>query len=199
VKPYRSQAVTRPRARIQNRRARRRILGVHNATGSAGFAQQSQRQLPTDHDMRFRPANISLINRRHLLPRLWLTLSLSKKRPAQLDRSLHISGTAVGGGERIRDGQKRVRPGPLRSAALARLVPAHHLVDGGIGRADRTTRNIFSRALTGEDGINSSPNSSTTEDNTSRASPLSLDRQNPPNTRAALDAWGCKPCRRSKT
>jgi hypothetical protein len=29
--------------------------------------------------MRFRPANISLINRRHYLPRLLLTLSLIKK------------------------------------------------------------------------------------------------------------------------
>ena len=36
----------------------------------------SQRQLPTDHD---RPANISLINRRHYLPRLLLTLSLKDK------------------------------------------------------------------------------------------------------------------------
>jgi len=42
--------------------------------------------------MRFRPANISLINRRHYLPRLLLTLSsFEKKRPAHLDRSLHIT------------------------------------------------------------------------------------------------------------
>jgi len=117
-------------------------------------------------------------------------------------------GTAVGGGERIPDGQKRVRPGPLRSAALAGLVPAHHLVDGGTGRADRTARageknlpparflsacrksgicslssgagagtarNIYSRGLTGEDGINSSPSSSTTEDRTLCSSLLSYD------------------------
>jgi hypothetical protein len=42
--------------------------------------------------MRFRPANISLINRRLYLPRLLLTLSsFEKKRPAHLDRSLHIN------------------------------------------------------------------------------------------------------------
>jgi hypothetical protein len=42
--------------------------------------------------MRFRPANISLINRRHYLPRLLLTLfSFEKKRPAHLDGSLHIT------------------------------------------------------------------------------------------------------------
>src|SRR6478672_2716280 len=40
--------------------------------------------------MRFRPANISLINRRHYLPRLWLTLSQFEKRSAPLDPLLHI-------------------------------------------------------------------------------------------------------------
>ena len=48
--------------------------------------------------MRFRPANISLINRRHYLPRLLLTLSSKyndKKQPPQrfadIDRSHHIN------------------------------------------------------------------------------------------------------------
>jgi hypothetical protein len=46
--------------------------------------------------MRFRPANISLINRRHYLPRLLLTLSSKyndKNKPqrfADIDRSHHI-------------------------------------------------------------------------------------------------------------
>jgi hypothetical protein len=48
--------------------------------------------------MRFRPANISLINRRHYLPRLLLILSSKKddkKQPqrfADIDRSYHING-----------------------------------------------------------------------------------------------------------
>jgi hypothetical protein len=45
------------------------------ATGSAGLAlvvRGSSRRIMI---MRFRPANISLINRRHYLPRLLLTLS----------------------------------------------------------------------------------------------------------------------------
>jgi len=46
--------------------------------------------------MRFRPANISLINRRHYLPRLLLTLSSKyndKTTPAiaDIDRSHHIN------------------------------------------------------------------------------------------------------------
>ena len=41
--------------------------------------------------MRLRPANISLINRRLYLLRLLLTLSSIERRPAHLDRSLHIS------------------------------------------------------------------------------------------------------------
>ena len=41
--------------------------------------------------MRLRPANISLINRRLYLLRLLLTLSSIERRPAQLDRSLHIT------------------------------------------------------------------------------------------------------------
>jgi hypothetical protein len=42
--------------------------------------------------MRFRPANISLINRRLYLPRLLLTLSsIEKHDTTHLDRSLHIN------------------------------------------------------------------------------------------------------------
>ena len=41
--------------------------------------------------MRFRPANISLINRRHYLPRLPLTLSSNEQTTSALDRSLHIN------------------------------------------------------------------------------------------------------------
>ena len=42
--------------------------------------------------MRFRPANISLINRRHYLPRLLLTLSSFEKNDQRiLTRSLHIT------------------------------------------------------------------------------------------------------------
>src|ERR1700689_912544 len=51
------------------------------ATGSAGLAlvvRGSSRRIMI---MRFRPANISLINRRHYLPRLLLTLS--SNRPKQ--------------------------------------------------------------------------------------------------------------------
>ena len=59
----------------------------------------SQRQLPTDMIMRFRPANIRLINRRSKLLRLLLALSSGKENAnhqnkptdlAQLTRSLHI-------------------------------------------------------------------------------------------------------------
>ena len=66
------------------------------ATGSAGLAcivRGSSRRIMI---MRFRPANISLINRRHYLPRLLLTLSSNyndKTTPAfaDIDRSHHIS------------------------------------------------------------------------------------------------------------
>jgi hypothetical protein len=58
----------------------------------------SQRQLPTDHDHATRLANIRLINRRLLLPRLLLALSWKKQRMQNtqeidlrnLTESLHI-------------------------------------------------------------------------------------------------------------
>ena len=66
------------------------------ATGYAGLAwlvRGSSRRIMI---MRFRPANISLINPRHFLPRLLLTLSsFEKKRPAHLDRSLHITSVSA--------------------------------------------------------------------------------------------------------
>src|SRR3974377_83148 len=62
------------------------------ATGSAGLAlvvRGSSRRIMI---MRFRPANISFINRRLYLPRLLLILSsIEQNRPAHLDRSLHIN------------------------------------------------------------------------------------------------------------
>src|SRR5215469_4400517 len=62
------------------------------ATGSAGLAPLVRGSSRRIMIMRFRPANISLINRRHYLPRLPLTLSsFEKKRPAHLDRSLDIT------------------------------------------------------------------------------------------------------------
>ena len=69
------------------------------ATGSAGLAfkvRGSSRRIMT---MRFRPANISLINRRHYLPRLLLTLSSKyndKNNPSDLQMLTGhtISGTS---------------------------------------------------------------------------------------------------------
>jgi hypothetical protein len=43
--------------------------------------------------MRFRPANISLINRRHYLPRLLLTLSLKYKNKNQPTDSKMLTGS----------------------------------------------------------------------------------------------------------
>jgi len=45
------------------------------ATGSAGLASEVRGSSRRIMMMRFRPANISVINRRHYLPRLRLTLS----------------------------------------------------------------------------------------------------------------------------
>ena len=74
------------------------------ATGSTGLAitvRGSSRRIMI---MRFRPANIRLINRRLNLPRLLLALSSGKGKnngnyknnptdPAELTRSLHIRAT----------------------------------------------------------------------------------------------------------
>jgi len=46
--------------------------------------------------MRFRPANISLINRRHYLPRLLLTLSSFEKNDQRTLTGHYISIVAVG-------------------------------------------------------------------------------------------------------
>ena len=55
------------------------------ATGPAGLARLVRGSSRRIMIMRFRPANISLINRRHYLPRLLLTLSLKmqKQKPPQ--------------------------------------------------------------------------------------------------------------------
>ncbi len=57
------------------------------ATGSAGLAQLVRGSSDGSLIMRLRPANISLINRRHYLPRLLLTLSskrqMQKQKPPQ--------------------------------------------------------------------------------------------------------------------
>src|ERR1700678_2087130 len=49
------------------------------ATGSAGLARVVRGSSRRIMIMRFRPANISLINRRHYLPRLLLTLSSKRQ------------------------------------------------------------------------------------------------------------------------
>src|SRR6266568_9347378 len=49
------------------------------ATGSAGLAKLVRGSSRRIMIMRFRPANISLINRRHYLPRLLLTLSSKRQ------------------------------------------------------------------------------------------------------------------------
>src|ERR1039458_699935 len=49
------------------------------ATGSAGLASVVRGSSRRIMIMRFRPANISLINRRHYLPRLLLTLSSKRQ------------------------------------------------------------------------------------------------------------------------
>lgn len=53
------------------------------ATGSAGLAWIVRGSSQRIMIMRFRPANISLINRRHYLPRLLLTLSSKRQKQKQ--------------------------------------------------------------------------------------------------------------------
>jgi hypothetical protein len=64
--------------------------------------------------MRFRPANISLINRRHYLPRLLLTLSSFEKNNQRTLTGHYIStsGEAVTGSE----------PDPIKDITLATLA-----------------------------------------------------------------------------
>jgi hypothetical protein len=95
------------------------------ATGSAGLAlvvRGSSRRIMI---MRFRPANISLINRRHYLPRLLLTLSSKyndKKQPqrfADIDRVTPYQFTGCGDMSRMLFGSLRgaflcVRPEFMR-------------------------------------------------------------------------------------
>jgi hypothetical protein len=55
----------------------------------------SQRQLPTDHDYAVSTREYQLDQSSPYMPRLPLTLSsFPNKRPAQLDRSLHINASA---------------------------------------------------------------------------------------------------------
>ena len=59
------------------------------ATGSAGLATLVRGSSRRIMIMRFRPANIRLINRRSNLPRLLLALSSTKKKQRQQQKQPH--------------------------------------------------------------------------------------------------------------
>ena len=63
--------------------------------------------------MRFRPANISLINRRHYLPRLLLTLSLKDK-----NKSHPTDLQLLTGSHHITSASATIRPEPRNSARI---------------------------------------------------------------------------------
>ncbi len=94
IQPMNNVTPTRGQGQPQPEQARRRILGGSMRQASAGLARLVRGSSRRIMIMRFRPANISLINRRHYLPRLLLTLSSKRhmqkqKRPqrcADIDR-----------------------------------------------------------------------------------------------------------------
>jgi hypothetical protein len=63
------------------------------ATGLAGFAHLVRGSSRRIMIMRFRPANISLINRRHYLPRLLLILSSKDKYKNHTNDSKMLTGS----------------------------------------------------------------------------------------------------------
>jgi hypothetical protein len=107
--------------------------------------------------MRFQPANISLINRRHYLPRLLLTLSsFEKKRPAHLDRSLHIKGS-VGGNSPGTYRHRAVRPLWARMNEGQRGLLFLRQANGIGSRVPKDSRNAWIRLHHGKERIDFGP------------------------------------------
>jgi len=99
------------------------------ATGLAGFAHLVRGSSRRIMIMRFRPANISLINRRHYLPRLLLILSSKRQmqKPPQrfedVDRVTPYQGRVARQPESISRGYRAVylpEPSLIQDVAAAR-------------------------------------------------------------------------------